>query len=411
MKDWEGHEKKKILMLTWEYPPQIIGGLGRHVHALATELANINNQIHVLTSNPSGHPDYIRFGGVHIHRKTPLNAQDPDFLSWIGGFNLAVIEEALQLAKHIQFDLIHAHDWMTGPAAEFISDELDIPLIATIHGTEYGRNNGIYSDLQHFIFNKENELCNHADEVIVCSDFMEEEVISLFNVSKERITVIPNGSRLEETHNLDLKVSELYPFLSGKKLIFSMGRIVKEKGFETLLSAAELMREHDDICFVIAGNGPLLDTYRNKAVQRGLEGSVHFIGFVNESIRDALLKEADIAVFPSDYEPFGLAAAEALTAGVPTVLAKTGGMQALIEDYKTGFYMQPGNEKGLALTLEWILGNQSAARAIARSGRIKVLEGFSWAKNAKSTDRLYEKVLSNNAKRRVTNEDECLSST
>nr|WP_251030169.1 glycosyltransferase family 4 protein [Bacillus sp. ISL-35] len=396
-------------MLTWEYPPQIIGGLARHVHALATELANIHQQIHVVTSNPSLQPDYERDGEVHIHRVAPLNARDADFLSWIGGFNLAVIEEALQLDKHVQFDLVHAHDWMTGPAAEYISKKLDIPLIATIHGTEYGRNKGIFSNLQQFIFQKENELCHQANEVIVCSDFMEDEVITLFKVSKDRITVIPNGARLEETRNLDFEIQQMYPFLTGKKLIFSMGRVVKEKGFDTLLSAAGLMRKHQDVCFVVAGNGPLLETYREQAVQRGLKDSVHFIGFVNEAIRDALLRKADIAVFPSEYEPFGLAAAEALTAGVPTVLAKTGGMQELIEDYKTGFYMQPGNEKNLTITLEWILENQPAAKEIAMTGRLRVLERFSWAQNAKSTDRLYKRVLSNNYKRRVFNEDECLS--
>ncbi|WP_144476233.1 glycosyltransferase family 4 protein [Cytobacillus oceanisediminis] len=409
MKGWGDHEKKKILMLTWEYPPQIIGGLARHVHALATELAAVHQQIHVVTSKQSFQSDYARDGRVHIHRVAPLNAQDPDFLSWIGGFNLAVIEEGLKLAKHVQFDLVHAHDWMTGPAAEFISKKLGIPLIATIHGTEYGRNKGIFSDLQQFIFKKENELCHQADEVIVCSDYMEDEVNTLFKVSKDRINVIPNGTRLEEKHNQDVEITEMYPFLTRKKLIFSMGRIVTEKGFDTLLSAAGLMRKHHDVCFVIAGNGPLLETYRDQASKLGLKDSVHFIGFVNETIRDALLMKADIAVFPSEYEPFGLAAAEALTAGVPTVLAKTGGMQDLIEDYKTGFYMQPGNEKDLALTLEWILENQTAAKEIARTGRMKVLERFSWAQNAKSTDSLYKKVLSNNHRRRVFNEDECLS--
>ncbi|WP_176167385.1 glycosyltransferase family 4 protein [Mesobacillus jeotgali] len=409
MKDSENCDKKTILMLSWEYPPEIIGGLARHVHGVSIELARIDLQIHILTSSHSDSTGYERVREVHIHRVSPLNVRDPDFLSWIGGFNLAVIEEASRIAKHVQFDIVHAHDWMTGPAAEYISKTLNIPLIATIHGTEFGRNNGIFTELQQFILKKENELINQADELIVCSGFMENEVHSLFKVPKDRITVIPNGARLDENDQPEFEITEIYPFLTDKKLIFSMGRMVREKGFDTLLDAAYLMRKQQDLCFVIAGNGPLLETYRERAAQMGLEERVYLIGFVNDEIRDALLRKSHIAVFPSDYEPFGLAAAEALTLGIPTILAKTGGMQELIEEYKTGFYMQPGDEKSLASSLEWILGNPSLAKEIAKTGRDTVSQRFSWAQNAQATNRLYKRLLSSKAKRRVFNEDECLS--
>jgi glycogen synthase len=410
LKTSQKQEQKTILMLSWEYPPHIIGGLARHVHALTTELAKRNQLIHVLTSRPSESHEYENQGSIHIHRINPINDQDPDFLSWIAGLNFAIIEEGLNIAKHVEFDAVHTHDWMTGPAAEFISQTLDIPLIATIHGTEYGRNKGIFTELQQFISRKENELCHSADEIIVCSEFMEGEVISLFKVPKEKITVIPNGAIQEKAENHDLDIEKVYPFLTGRKWIVSIGRIVKEKGFQTLIAAANLLKEKEkDLCFVVAGNGPLLAKYREIVKELGLDRFIYFIGFVNEQIRASLVKRAAIAVFPSSYEPFGLAAAEALSAGVPTVLAKTGGMQTLIEDFKTGFYMQPGNEKSLVDVINWILGNEGLANEIGLNGMLSVDESFSWERNARTTDTLYTRAISEYCQKEGIIDDKCLS--
>ncbi len=387
---------KAILMLSWEYPPHIVGGLARHVHALSIELVKRNQQIHVITSKPFDSEDYEKQEGVHIHRVSPLNDQDPDFIAWIGGLNLAVIEKTLTIARHINFDAVHTHDWMTGPAAEFISKSLGIPLVATIHGTEFGRNKGIFTELQQFIYKKENELCHCAEEIIVCSEYMEKEVKRLVNVPSKKITVIPNGAMSAESDQPGINIEHIYPFISGKKLIFSVGRMVKEKGFETLIETAIILEKiNPEVCFVIAGNGPLLDDYRERVRLHDLSDSVFFIGFVNEDIRQGLLERANIAVFASTYEPFGLAAAEAIAAGVPTVVAETGGMKALVKDFETGFYMQPGNEKSLADIIKWILENESMAAAVGQKGKHSVVEKFRWSQNAKSTDSLYRRSISN----------------
>lgn len=396
-------KEKTILMLSWEYPPHIIGGLARHVHALSNELSKRNQQIHVLTSKPNDSTDYEKQGNVHIHRVNPINEQDPDFLSWMAGLNVAMIEEAMNIARHIEFDIVHTHDWMTGAAAAFLSEKLEIPLIATVHGTEFGRNNGVFSELQQFVSKKENELCHDADEIIVCSDFMKAEVISLFKVPAEKVTVITNGAVSGQVEQPDFDIEDLYPFLKGKKVVFSLGRIVKEKGFQTLIAAADLLRhKHGDLCFVIAGNGPLLDWYREKVREMELDGFVHFIGFIKEDIRKSMMKRADLAVFASSYEPFGLAAAEALAAGVPTVVAKTGGMQTLIEDYQTGFYMQPENERSLVRIIEWIHENEALTEEIGRNAMKSINEKFSWEQNAKATDTLYMSALNKNCQKEGT---------
>jgi glycogen synthase len=390
----ETERKKTILMLSWEYPPHIVGGLARHVHALSIELVKRNYEIHVISSRPHDAPGYEKKDGVHIHRVAPLNDQDSNFISWIGGLNLAAANIGLSIARDTIVDMVHTHDWMTGPAAELISKSLEIPLAATIHGTEYGRNKGIYTELQQFVFDKEKALAHSSDKVIVCSVYMADEIKQLFGVPESKISVIPNGSIIEETGLPVIEVEEVYPFIKGKKLIFSIGRIVKEKGFETLIKAASMMKEtYPDLCFVIAGNGPLLESYRQKVKHLSLEDSVYFIGFIQEGIRKGFLERADLTVFASLYEPFGLAAAEGLAAGKPTIIAQTGGLQGLAENLKTGFYMEPGNVKSLVDSIKFILANERLANEIALKGKLAVKEKFSWAKNAKATDDLYKYLL------------------
>ncbi|HAF0292573.1 TPA: glycosyltransferase, partial [Salmonella enterica subsp. enterica serovar Typhimurium var. 5-] len=184
---------------------------------------------------------------------------------------------------------------------------------------------------------------------------------------------------------------ESFPFLKGKKVVFSIGRVVKEKGFDTLIKAAAILKESNpELCFVIAGNGPLLENYRQLAEQLSLTDFVYFLGFIQDGTRKGLLARADIAVFASTYEPFGLAAAEALAAGVPTIIAETGGMKGLAEHLKTGFYMKPDSEESLADSIKYILANEIQAKNIALRGKISVTSKFNWEENAISTEGVYE---------------------
>lgn len=382
--------RKNVLILTWEYPPHIVGGLARHVHALSAELVKSGHEIHVLTSNPANAASYEEMDGVHVHRVVPLNAQDADFLSWIGGLNLAMADYALTMESHIRFDIVHNHDWMTGAAAGYISKALELPLISTIHGTEYGRNNGIFNELQEFIFNKEKELAESSQHIIVCSEHMSQEIKGLFGIIESKISVIPNGAFMETRSQKEIIADESFPFIKDRKVVFSIGRIVREKGFETIIKAAAILKEsYPELCFVIAGNGPLLDYYRQMIKKLSLSEYVYFLGFVQEDVRKGLLGRADIAVFASTYEPFGLAAAEALTAGVPTIISDTGGMKGLAEHLKTAFYTKPGDEGSLAGMIEYILANEIQAKHIAHQGQLAVTSKFSWKENAKSTESLY----------------------
>ncbi|AIE60737.1 glycosyltransferase [Bacillus methanolicus] len=384
----------KILMLTWEFPPNIVGGLARHVHGLSESLAKLGYEIHVITAQSEDLPSFEKRDGVFIHRVAPLNEKDDDFLAWVAGLNLAMANRARELAAVHDFQVIHAHDWLVGSAAISLKSLLNIPLITTMHATEHGRNNGIYTDMQHFIHKKEEILLQASDKAIVCSEYMKDELKYVFNTSEEKIAIIPNGV-FKHVGQLDLHgLLDGLPVFPERKMIFSIGRMVREKGFDTLIEAATKMKaKSDELYFVIAGKGPLLEEYRQKVKDYGLENFVYFIGFIQDEQRDALLTQCEAAVFPSLYEPFGIVALEAMSFGKPTIVSETGGLKGIIQPYKTGLFMDPGNSLSLLQQLHLILEDRQRALEIGENGRKVVESLFSWTRIAEETKRTFEDVL------------------
>lgn len=386
------HRPLNILMLSWEYPPHVVGGLSRHVYGLSVHLAELGHEVHVVSLLRNDLPSYEKINGVHVHRVKPLNEQDEDFLSWIGGLNLAMAYKVEKLADEYSFSIIHAHDWLVGTAAIALKDSLSIPLLATIHATEYGRNNGIYTEMQKFIHSKEQQLVTEADQVIVCSDYMVEEVTSIFDAASEKLAIIPNGVDL--LNNREEESVELSPNLQDKKYIFSMGRIVKEKGFETIIEAAAIAKELKlEYSFVIAGKGPMLDTYRKLIQEKHLEDKITFIGFVSELQRNTFIQNCEMVVVPSLYEPFGIVALESMALGKPTIVSKTGGLKGIVKHLQTGMVMTPGDAKSLLEQILFIYKNPEKAAEMAKEGQLVMKSLYSWKRVALETSRIIEDTL------------------
>ena len=388
-----------ILLLTWEFPPRVVGGLARHVFDLSRALAKSGHNIYVITTYVEGHHEYEMMEGVHVYRVKGLQPHAEDFLQWVGSLNISLAEQAFELLKKIQFDIIHAHDWLVSVAAEAVKDKLQIPLITTIHATEYGRNNGIHSLMQTEIHRKEEQLINSSDSVIVCSEYMKNELISIFNVTEEKISVFPNGvdPLMIQEKSGSLQVNRHHGD-THSHIIFSVGRIVKEKGFETIIEAAPIILErYPTVLFIIAGKGPMLENYRQVVREKHLETNIRFIGFINDDERNHLLKQCDIVVIPSLYEPFGIVALEAMICNKPTVVSNTGGLKGIIEHGETGLTMLPGNPGSLAKEVLTLIENKQLAKEIAKKGKLMVTTTFSWEKVAKDTSNLFqEKVFNHN---------------
>jgi glycosyltransferase involved in cell wall biosynthesis len=383
----------KILLLTWEYPPHIVGGLARHTEGLAVHLQKCGIEVHVITAKPAHFNDRLDENqAVKVYRVEPLNTYDHHFLNWIGGLNLAITQRAMKLAKEHEFHLIHAHDWLVGDAAKIISEYLHIPLLATIHGTENGRNGGIYTELQHFIHNKEKDLTHKSEKVIVCSEFMKQEVMNLFSIPEEKIAVIPNGITVDgEVHSRE---ADLHPILLHEKrsIIFSIGRLVNEKGMDLLIEAAAKM-DRTDICFVIGGTGPEYQEYEQLIRKYNLERDVYLTGFISDQQRNQFLQKSIMAVFPSRYEPFGIVALEAMKFKLPLIVSETGGLKGFIKHLETGLFMEPENEGSLRNQISFLLNNPQKGLEMANKAHQLIRNFYSWQRVAEMTKRIYDEQL------------------
>ncbi|MCQ5374621.1 MAG: glycosyltransferase family 4 protein, partial [Candidatus Methanomethylicia archaeon] len=161
-------------MLSWEYPPHIVGGLGRHVFHLSRALSSKGIGVQVLTFTDGSSPSEETVDGVRVMRVNPYSLRYPDFTSWIHGLNLLMVERVVKLRE---FDLIHVHDWLTATSGIALKHVMRKPLVATIHSTELGRRGGsLKNEHERHIHEIEWLLSYEAWRVICCSRYMVNEV-------------------------------------------------------------------------------------------------------------------------------------------------------------------------------------------------------------------------------------------
>ena len=184
----------KILMLTWEYPPRIVGGIARVVHDLSKRLIKDGHEVTVITYREEGLPYYEDDKGVDVYRVDNYMINPNNFTDWILQLNFNMITKANELiAEKGKFDVIHAHDWLVTYSAKTLKNSYGIPLVSTIHATEAGRNSGIHNETQRYVNDTEWLLTYESSEVIVNSKFMKTDIQRLFGLPYEKINVIPNG--------------------------------------------------------------------------------------------------------------------------------------------------------------------------------------------------------------------------
>jgi glycosyltransferase involved in cell wall biosynthesis len=386
----------KIIVLTWEYPPNVVGGLARHVYGLSGELSKMDIEVHIITSLVDELPPFEKNRNCYIYRVKPYNENDPNFISWIGGLNLAMVEKANELMLRQPFQLVHAHDWLVGVAAICLKKRWGVPLITTIHATESGRNYGIYTEMQKFIQEKERLLIKSSDQLIVCSQYMKTEIRSLFKEDEGKISVIPNGVESKDYYEKHDDLLSNLPIDRSKRMVFSIGRMVKEKGFDILIEAAKMMKESiSDVYFLVAGKGPMLADYRLKVKEAGLEDYVYFIGYISDEVRDALIASCELAVFPSRYEPFGIVALETMVMGKPTIVTNTGGFMGIVNHLITGLIMESNSAESFIEQASLLLNNRPLSNRIGNAGKQRVKECYGWESIAMATKRLYDTLLLN----------------
>ena len=388
----------RVLMLSWEYPPVMVGGLGRHVHALAEALAGVGHEMTVLTRHAPGAPYDEVAGGVRVVRvpeDPPLFPFEQELLAWTMALNHALTRAGLGVAEADPPDVLHAHDWLVAHAATTLKHHLRVPLVATVHATEAGRHQGwLPGPMNKAIHSVEWWLTYEARRVVSCSQYMRWEVTRLFDLPPEKVDVIPNGVAVDRWRcapPLVNAVRRRYA-VAGPLVVFS-GRLVYEKGVHDLLRAMpRLRRWHPGIRLVVAGSGPHDNALREQARALRLGRSVCFAGFVADDELAALAAAADCAVVPSIYEPFGLVALEAAAAGTPLVAADVGGLREFVTHGITGLRFTPGDAAGLADAVSALLTDQVLARRCARQARQAVADGYAWPRVAEQTAAAYQRA-------------------
>ena len=386
----------RILVLSWEFPPRIVGGIARHVEELYPELVQLGHEIHLMTVEFGEAPRYEVVEGVHVHR-VPV-APGNDFFHWVVNMNESMGDRGGQLiSQEGPFDLIHAHDWLVGDGGIALKHHFKIPLVATIHATENGRCNGLHTDPQRYIASKEGTLAYNAWRVIVCSNYMRQEVHRALGTPWDKIDIVYNGIRAEKKHrlpNFDYWSFRRRFAKDEEKIVYYVGRMAYEKGVWVLLNAAPkvLWEMNDYAKFVIIGGGNT-DQLKKQAWNLGIWDKCYFTGFMSDEDLDKFQTVADCAVFPSLYEPFGIVALESFAARVPVVVSDTGGFPEVVRHTKTGIVTQTNNPDSLAWGILEVLKNPGYGQWLIDNAYEDLERRFNWPQLAKQTEGIYDLIL------------------
>jgi glycogen(starch) synthase len=388
----------KILMVSWEYPPVVVGGLGRHVHHLATALVAAGHEVVVLSRRPSGtdpstHPSTDEVSeGVRV----VAAAEDPhefdfgtDMMAWTLAMGHAMVRAGLGIRDHTggrwQPDLVHAHDWLVAHPSIALAEYFDVPLVSTIHATEAGRHSGwVAGRISRQVHAAESWLVRESDSLITCSASMSEEITELFGPGLTGTRVIRNG--------ID---AELWPFArrrprQGPAQLLYVGRLEYEKGVHDAIAALpRIRRTHPGTTLTVAGDGTQQKWLIDEARKHKVLKATRFVGRLGHDELVAALHTADAAVLPSHYEPFGIVALEAAATGTPLVTSNVGGLGEAVINGRTGMSFVPRDVAGLAAAVRAVLDDPDAAQDRATAARDRLTSDFDWRTVAAETAQVY----------------------
>ncbi len=386
--------------MSWEYPPVIEGGLGRHVRKLSEHLVEQGHEVHVLTRGGGRLPAEECRRGVTVHRvaEPPFPQELDAFLRWVSGMNRDMAELGLALCVRFAFDLVHSHDWLVAEAAEGVARQRGLPWLVTVHATEFGRHQGwVQKHPQSYIHGRERRMSRRADRLIACSEYMRGHVSRVFGVEAEKITAIANGvdpHDLEPIAGADLVALRARFARPTDLLVLLVGRLVFEKGFHLALEAlAPLATQDGNVRFVVAGSGSAEPELKRQARELNLDRHGSFLGWVGDDMLHSLYRVADLCIVPSIYEPFGIVALEAMASGCLCVVADTGGLREVVPgDGTAGLRFPAADADALRAILQQVLTDGVARQQLIDEAREHVLQ-FGWSEVAARTADVYEQLV------------------
>ncbi|HNG57038.1 MAG TPA: glycosyltransferase family 4 protein, partial [Solirubrobacterales bacterium] len=389
----------RILIVTWEYPPLIEGGLARHVRKLSEALVGLGVEVHVLTRGGEQATIEEEMAGVQIHRIVePERPTDlAEFVTWVERMNADMLAAGVELGDRFDFDLVHGHDWLVAGACDHLARRFNAPLVTTIHATEFGRHQGwVDKHPQSHIHGVEKWIVNRSDRVIACSHFMREQIADIFGVEEGRISVIPNGIDPDDLPAEDpVELARLRAQFADpdENLVLLIGRLVYEKGFQLALEAMPAVIEKlPNTRFLVAGSGTHEAELHKQAKDLGLMEHGTFLGWIGDDVLHSLYRIADLTVVPSIYEPFGLVALEAMASECPCIAADTGGLREVVPIEGAGLRFRASDPEHLAEAAIQVLGDPELSKRMIEEG-LAHIRRFDWDEIGEQTLDLYEGLV------------------
>lgn len=396
-------KKVRVLMLGWEFPPLIAGGLGTYLYNFTKELSKKVEKIYfLLPSNQTKKISNIEIIGwnksfelieLNTQAFNPYQTTHFSVMNKKSCFNVtatneaygldffekvkAYTEKAYKTALKLDFDVIHAHDWMCFPTAIKIAETKKKPLILTIHSTEYDR--GAFISLNPEIIRIEREGLQKAKKIITVSKRMKKIVSQYYNIPEQKIRVVYNGTNKKE----------FFKEKKNSKIILYVGRLTIQKGCDYFLKAAKIVLEKNhEAKFIVAGNGSMLGQLINQSIELGISNNVFFTGFAEDI--EKFYEIADLVVMPSVSEPFGLASVEAISNSTPVIISKQSGAAEIIRHaLKTDFW----DTREMANKILGVLSYEPLKKELAKNAFFESKKLPGWEDVAEQTLQTYREAL------------------
>ena len=410
----------RIGFFVWEYPPALVGGLGTYAEYITREYIELGHDVTVFTLNPGNLQTREIIKGVEVHRPLIADASNvfpffviEDLRRWgtnIRFFNDIFLYNILSSTKFInglvgkeeyKFDVVCVHDWLSSIAGMIIKNETKIPIIFHVHSTEWGRSGGQGSEV---VSHLEDEMAQRADHIITVSEAMQEDLIR-HGWAAPKISAVWNGvdpekydPSLAKPGDIE-KVRERYGIPKDGSMILFIGRLTWVKGVRNLVQAMpSIVKDFPKTKLVVLGKGEEQKDITELASRLGVEDNciAHF-EFVPEPDRIAHYAAADVCVFPSIYEPFGIVSLEAMSMAKPVVVGAQGvvGFKEQVVSSgpdQNGIHVNGNDPNDIAWGLKEVLKDPVRAKQWGQNGRKRVLQYFTWRKAAEQTLRIYESL-------------------
>ena len=377
----------KVLFLGWEFPPHSVGGLGTHSYNIVKALSERGVIVNVILP----FKEYTKIDGVNfltfesgffdgmynISTKKEADSNEKNLYRDVFNEVEEYKNKAVELSSTVEFDVIHANDWVTGRAAIEIKKRTGKKLVATIHSTEYDRTAGKPWER---IEKEEKAIIDNADLVVTVSRRLKEELISLYNTNEKRISVIYNAINRERFNGIKRD--------SNRKVVLYVGRLSVQKGIDNLIKAFRIVSEkNDNALLYIIGEGPELSNLINLSINLDLSDKVIFLGKVPDSEMETLYSIANVFVMPSVSEPFGIVALEAIASNVPTIVSSQSGVSEVIKNtLKVDFW----DTEQMADLILGLINYNEANNEITKNA-YKELDSITWDKAAEKFIEIYNK--------------------